>query len=1440
MLLVGFAVVLLVLCEHFCFSELTLNSTEDPGAWTTDSPLQTNLLDAPGTAQTVPTTAATNQEFKKVCRGSSTGLAHVGMAHERYEMYRKSYTNCTYIDGNLELVFLGEPSGKDPYDLSFLQNIREITGYVLIVANYADYIPLTSLRIIRGRTLFEHESKYYSLYVALNYKPQSTVGLKELWLTSLHEILAGSVFFFNNNLLCYEDTVNWRDIVTGEGAEVVISHNEKHYRRQCGQCNESCEFNGNRHCWGNGSENCQQLTRVSCSPQCDGRCFGFLPNQCCHSECAGGCSGPTKSDCWSCKNFENEGMCENFCPPEFVYSPREYRQVLNPNAKYAYGSFCVDKCPAHLIADKGACVKDCGVGRAAGKEGKCVECEGPCPKSCRIQIDDNSFIHSGNINQYKGCTIIHGSIKILEVSFTGDEYNKIGPMKMSQLSVLETIQEVSDFVQIQANDKEFRSLSILQNLRVIHGRRLDSSRASLQIFKTSLEVLGFESLREVKHGTIYIANNSRLCYASSVNWDRIRESEKQKVIIEHNRNSTSCAHDNEVCHAECTDDGCWGPLEDQCISCQHFRFGRRCLSSCESLPGVYTSSKSKECQRCHPECFDNCTGPGNNNCSQCRNARDGPYCIPKCPISKYKDENGICQPCHTNCEEGCTGPRNIVGPGGCNSCGLVVFARNRKTVTKCLPAEEGCEDGFYQQILSRTQSPGVLSGKQGCMMCHPECKTCSGFGLSFCTSCRHFFQGDKCVPECTSDYYFLPGDGRCHHCNSQCLRCNGATASDCVVCKLYKIYINFENRDIDPRFNCTDKCPDSAPHKMTVDMKGEIEVVCVAEDALTKNRSHVIVGIVCGALAFVTLVLFGVAMLCRQRAQAEATKMKLTAQMSGIDEAEPLKPTDVKPNMSMLRLVKESELRCGYMIGSGAFGMVYKGLWIPEGENLKIPVAIKVLQKGSSGKTEELLEEARIMASVVHPSCIRILCVCLTAQVMLITQLMPLGCLLDYVRKNRSKISSSALLNWCTQIARGMDYLESRGIVHCDLAARNVLVQSPQVVKITDFGLARMLDCDHDKYLSEARKMPIKWLALESIVHRVFTHKSDVWSFGVTVWELMTFGLRPYENIHVRDIPILLEKGERLHQPTICTLDVYMLMIKCWMLDVYGRPSFRELSEEFSKMARDPGRYLSIPGDRFLRYSRSQSDGGTCDRNLDLKDHEMADVGALFGDDSGENGCPLRYANSERCGRFSGLEKSAAFRHPQSKNVLSNDHHNSFRYCSDPCRASVDAPGGLEPIQRSGSFQSSASESSRPAETSAKMVVYEDDYLKPKSLQVTSNYLELTDGSSEPVFSDVNQNPPIKNRLQLGCMLNPEYFLSFYPKDGEASRLHPGAARSSVNPYDVDSPKARHPNASDCKELRCGRNLYLTGSDSDYYNEILLLNGSLVPTTNDAIVESPI
>ncbi|CAL8312963.1 unnamed protein product [Merluccius merluccius] len=164
-----------------------------------------------------------------------------------------------------------------------------------------------------------------------------------------------------------------------------------------------------------------------------------------------------------------------------------------------------------------------------------------------------------------------------------------------------------------------------------------------------------------------------------------------------------------------------------------------------------------------------------------------------------------------------------------------------------------------------------------------------------------------------------------------------------------------------------------------------------------------------------------------------------------------------------------------------------------------------------------------------------------------------------------------------------MNYLEERHLVHRDLAARNVLVKTPQHVKITDFGLARLLSADEKEYHADGGKVPIKWMALESILQWTYTHQSDVWSYGVTVWELMTFGSRPYDSIPASEISSVLERGDRLPQPPICTIDVYMIMVKCWMIDASSRPRFKELVVEFSKMARDPSRYLVIQGDKRMR-----------------------------------------------------------------------------------------------------------------------------------------------------------------------------------------------------------------------------------------------------------------
>lgn len=405
----------------------------------------------------------------------------------------------------------------------------------------------------------------------------------------------------------------------------------------------------------------------------------------------------------------------------------------------------------------------------------------------------------------------------------------------------------------------------------------------------------------------------------------------------------------------------------------------------------------------------------------------------------------------------------------------------------------------------------------------------------------------------------------------------------CDECRNLKIYDGdpFDNSTL---FNCTERCPSEFPYKYFHN-----GYYCAADPMKFNLNEDPSVAQVVIVLAIAVCIIFAFTIgfctyVVKQRAKAKEDAVKMTMVLTGQDDAEPLRPSNVGPNLTKLRIIKEAEIRRGNILGMGAFGRVFQGVWVPEGENCKVPVAIKVLMEMPSiESSREFLEEAYIMASVNHPNLLKLLAVCMTNQMMLITQLMPLGCLLDYVRTHRDKIGSKALLNWSVQIARGMEYLESRRLVHRDLAARNVLVQNPSQVRITDFGLAKLLDYDCDEYRAAGGKMPIKWLALECIRHRIFTSKSDVWAFGVTMWELLTYGARPYDNLPAKDVPELIEAGEKLPQPDICSLDIYCILLSCWMVDPEARPSFKQLVEVLSEKARDPGRYLVIPGDKFMR-----------------------------------------------------------------------------------------------------------------------------------------------------------------------------------------------------------------------------------------------------------------
>ncbi|CAH1179272.1 unnamed protein product [Phaedon cochleariae] len=1116
----------------------------------------------------------------KICIGTNGRMSVPSNRDRHYRNLKDRYTNCTYVDGNLELTWLQEAN----LDLSFLQYIREVTGYVLISHVDVKKIALPRLQIIRGRTLFKMNviDEEFALIVTLS-------KMYSLELPALRDVLKGSVGSFNNYNLCHVKTINWKEIMSDPEGIFSYVYNFTSPERECPPCHKDCQYG----CWGDGPENCQQFSKEFCSPQCSqGRCFGPRPRECCHLFCAGGCTGPKQSDCIACSNFYDDGVCTQECPPMQIYNPTTYSWEPNPAGKYAYGATCVKKCPEHLLKDNGACVRTCPPNKHAN-EGECVPCEGPCPKTC---IGEGT-IHFGNINSFRNCTVLEGNLDILENSFKGFQNvfpnytfgERYPPMHPSALEVFSTLKEITGYLNIQAYHPDFKNLSYFRNLEVIGGRALYEYSTSLYIVKTSLEILELRSLKRINMGTVAILENKHLCLAEGINWDLIRKSHENRLMLSNNSDIESCKMEGLVCDAQCSKHGCWGPGPTQCLSCDNFKLGNRCLQNCSVVQGIY-EAENKECKLCHDQCGSSCHGPGANNCTSCKHFRDGNFCVPKCPSKKY-EENGLCRQCHSNCNSNCTGPANTFGPGGCDFCELALMNDSGKYV--CLRGNESCPEGYYYDYISihnQEKSDYKLNVNAICRKCHPRCKICSGYGFheSSCQVCTHFKKGEQCEDECTPDYYPEVKTNECIACDSECRGCTGSGPENCLVCQNFKI---FEDGYADPNstsFICVSSCPEEFPHKVFPD-DGHAYCSNVAISSFisaAKNPVDIIIIVV--AVVGGTMILFllvGIFCFYQRRERLRESAMKMTMALTGLEDNEPLKPSNVMPNIAKLRIIKETEIRKGNILGFGAFGTVYKGVWILEGENsAKIPVAIKVLREDTgANNSKDFLDEAYIMATVDHPNLLQLLAVCMTSQMMLITQLMPLGCLLDFVRNNRDRIGSKALLNWSTQIARGMAYLEEKRLVHRDLAARNVLVQTPACVKITDFGLAKLLDINEDEYKAAGGKMPIKWLALECIQHRIFTHKSDVWAFGVTVWELLTFGGRPYDNIPAREVPELLEKGERLPQPQIASIEVYMIMIKCWMLDAESRPCFKELEDDFSKMAQDPGRYLAIPGDKFMR-----------------------------------------------------------------------------------------------------------------------------------------------------------------------------------------------------------------------------------------------------------------
>ncbi|XP_035212262.1 tyrosine-protein kinase Abl-like [Stegodyphus dumicola] len=260
--------------------------------------------------------------------------------------------------------------------------------------------------------------------------------------------------------------------------------------------------------------------------------------------------------------------------------------------------------------------------------------------------------------------------------------------------------------------------------------------------------------------------------------------------------------------------------------------------------------------------------------------------------------------------------------------------------------------------------------------------------------------------------------------------------------------------------------------------------------------------------------------------------------------------------------IERTDIVMKHRLGGGQYGDVYEAIW----KRYNMTVAVKTLKEDTMA-LKDFLEEASIMKEMKHPNLVQLLGVCTREPPFyIITEFMQHGNLLDFLRSTtRDSINAIILMHMATQISSAMSYLESRCFIHRDLAARNCLVGDGHLVKVADFGLARLMR--DDTYTAHAgAKFPIKWTAPEGLAYNKFSTKSDVWAFGILLWEIATYGMSPYPGVELTDVYHMLESGYRMECPAGCPARIYDLMKECWQWEPNERPTFKDIHEILENM----------------------------------------------------------------------------------------------------------------------------------------------------------------------------------------------------------------------------------------------------------------------------------